>query len=119
MASPADETPSEPLDAAPDELDIAVCVDRVQSAADIPVRRIVRAWAGLRTFAPDRTPVFGYDPGAPGFFWFAAQGGYGMQTAPAAARLGAALARGQPVPAELADQGLTAESLSPARFRTG
>jgi D-arginine dehydrogenase len=116
LASPADETPSEPLDAAPEELDIAICVDRIQTACDLPVRRVARSWAGLRTFAPDRVPVFGYDPGVPGFFWFAGQGGYGMQTAPAAARLGAALALGRDMPSDLADRGLTAAELSPARF---
>jgi D-arginine dehydrogenase len=116
LASPGDETPSEPLDAAPDELDIAICVDRLQAAADLPVRRVARAWAGLRTFAPDRTPVIGYDPAVPGFFWCAGQGGYGMQTSPAAARLGCALALGQGVPADLAERGLTAEAVSPARF---
>jgi D-arginine dehydrogenase len=115
LASPADETPSPPTDAAPDDWDIAVCIDRLQAAADIPVRRIVRAWAGLRTFAPDRTPVIGY--GAPGFFWFAGQGGYGMQIAPAAARLGAALARGEESPADLAALGIEAAPLSPGRLR--
>jgi D-arginine dehydrogenase len=119
LASPADETPSEPLDAAPEELDIAICVDRIQTACDLPVRRVARSWAGLRTFAPDRVPVFGYDPGVPGFFWFAGQGGYGMQTAPAAARLGAALVLGRDMPCDLADRGLTAAELSPARFMNG
>lgn len=116
LASPADETPSAALDAAPDELDIAICVDRIQSAADIPVRRVVRAWAGLRTFAPDRIPVFGFDPAVPGFFWFAGQGGYGIQIAPAAARLGAALAMNTGVPADIAALGVTAETFSPRRF---
>jgi D-arginine dehydrogenase len=63
--------------------------------------------------------VFGYDAQVPGFFWFAGQGGYGMQTAPAAARLGAALARGQDVPSDLAERGLTAAELSPVRFMNG
>lgn len=117
LASPCDETPSEPLDAAPDELDVAICIDRIQTAADLPVRRVVRAWAGLRTFAPDRLPVFGYDPRATGFFWYAGQGGYGMQIAPAAARLGAALALGREVPDDIAGRGLEAAEVSPARFR--
>lgn len=117
LASPCDETPSEPLDAAPDELDVAICIDRIQTAADLPVRRVVRAWAGLRTFAPDRLPVFGYDPRATGFFWYAGQGGYGMQIAPAAARLGAALALGRDVPDDIAGRGLEAAEVSPARFR--
>jgi D-arginine dehydrogenase len=116
LASPCDATPSAPTDAAPDELDIAICIDRVQSAADLPVRRVTRSWAGLRTFAPDSVQVFGYDPAVPGFFWFAGQGGYGMQTAPAAARLGAALALSQPVPADLLDVSLTKDAFNPARF---
>ncbi|MGH7023458.1 MAG: NAD(P)/FAD-dependent oxidoreductase [Caulobacteraceae bacterium] len=119
LASPCDETPSPAVDAAPEELEIAICVDRVQAAADLPVRRVAQAWAGLRTFAPDATQVFGYDPKVPGFFWFAGQGGYGMQTAPAAARLGAALARRAPLPADLADRGLAEAVFSPARFTAG
>jgi D-arginine dehydrogenase len=116
LASPCDETPSPPSDAAPEELDIAICVERVQAAADIPVRRVARSWAGLRTFAPDKVEVFGFDPAAPGFFWFAGQGGYGMQTAPAAARLGAALALRQELPKDLAERGLSAAPFSPRRF---
>lgn len=117
LASPADETPSAPVDAVPEELDIALCVDRLQAVADLPVRHIWRSWAGLRTFARDRTPVFGYDPVVPGFFWFAGQGGYGMQTAPAAARLGAALALERKIPPDLLDRGLLAEPYSPSRLR--
>lgn len=116
LASPGDETPSLPVDAAPEELDIAVCIDRIQAAADLPVRRVARAWAGLRTFAPDHAPVIGHDLRASGFFWFAGQGGYGMQTSPAAARLGAALALGRDIPADLAERGLSATTFSPARF---
>ena len=116
LASPCDATPQAPADAAPEEMDIAICIDRVQSAADLPVRRVARSWAGLRTFAPDSVQVFGYDPGAPDFFWFAGQGGYGMQTAPAAGRLGAARALRRPIPADLADLGLDAVTFSPERF---
>jgi D-arginine dehydrogenase len=116
LASPADETPSPPLDAAPEELDIAICVERVQAAAEIPVRRIVRAWAGLRTFAPDHVPVIGFDPKADDFFWFAGQGGYGMQTAPAAAELGSALALGRAVPPELAAKSVAAADYAPERL---
>jgi D-arginine dehydrogenase len=116
LASPADETPSEPCDAAPEELDVAICIDRVQQAADIPVRRVARAWAGLRSFVADRSPVIGFDPDAPGFFWLAGQGGYGVQTAAAAARTAAALARGADVPADVAAQGVEAAALSPARL---
>jgi D-arginine dehydrogenase len=116
LASPADETPSEPHDAFSDEMDVAICIDRVQQAADIPVRRVGRSWAGLRTFAPDRIPVMGCDPVVEGFFWLAGQGGYGVQTAPAAGRLAAALAMGEPLPEDLTALGLRAETLSPARF---
>lgn len=87
LISPADETPSEPCDAQPDELDIAIAIDRVQQVADIPVTRINHKWAGLRTFAPDKSFVIGFDPRATGFFWCAGQGGYGVQSAPGVARL--------------------------------
>jgi D-arginine dehydrogenase len=116
LASPADETPAEPHDAWADEMDVAICIERVQAAADIPVRRIVRSWAGLRSFVADRSPVVGYDADVPGFFWLAGQGGYGVQTAPAAARAAAALARRQDLPADILDEGVTAEALSPARL---
>ena len=89
--SPHDETPCEPCDCAPEELDVAVAIDRLEQAVAWRVERVERSWAGLRSFAPDRLPVYGFDPAAPGFFWFAGQGGFGIQTAPAAARLGADL----------------------------
>ena len=116
LCSPADETPSEPVDAQPDEFDIAVAVERLQAIADIPVRRIQRSWAGLRSFAPDRTPVVGFDPRAEGFFWLAGQGGYGFQTAPALAALTVALIGGRGVPPELADRGIATGDLAPDRF---
>ena len=103
LLSPADETPMPPCDVQPDEMDVAVCVDRVQRAADLPVRRIARAWAGLRSFVADRTPVVGWDDAVPGFFWLAGQGGYGIQTAPAMGRLAAALLDRRGVPPDLAD----------------
>lgn len=117
LASPADETPSAPVDAAPEELDIAVCIDRIQTTTTLSISHVRRCWAGLRTFAPDRTPVIGYDPDAVGFFWFAGQGGYGMQTAPAAARLGAALALEREIPSDLAERGLAPAPFSPSRWR--
>jgi D-arginine dehydrogenase len=116
MLSPADETPSPPCDAQPDEWDIATAIDRVTTATTLGVRRVRRSWAGLRSFAPDRAPVVGYAPDAPGFFWLAGQGGYGIQTAPAMATLAAALVAGAPVPAELADFGVDAEALWPGRI---
>lgn len=116
LASPADETPSDPCDAWADDMDVAVCIERVQAAADLPVQRIVRAWAGLRSFVADRSPVIGFDKAAPGLFWLAGQGGYGVQTAPAAARVAAALAMGEPLPADIAAEGVSARDLSPARL---
>ena len=117
LASPADETPSPPCDAQPEELDIAICVARIEHALDLPVARIERSWAGLRTFAPDRTPVVGFDTGVAGFFWLAGQGGYGIQTAPALAVVAATLARGVPIPREFLDFGVDASVLSPARLQ--
>jgi D-arginine dehydrogenase len=92
-------------------------VERIQNAADVPVRRIARRWAGLRTFAPDRSPVVGFDPSAEGFFWLAGQGGYGFQTAPALSRSAANLVLGRPLPADVQDRGITAAALAPDRFR--
>ena len=94
LISLADETDSEPCDAQPDEFDIAVVADRVQAATTLSIQRIAHRWAGLRTFAPDRTPVCGFDAKADGFFWLAGQGGYGIQTAPALASLTARLITG-------------------------
>ena len=116
LVSPADETPSEPVDAQPDEMDIAIAADRLAERTMIEVRRIEHKWAGLRTFALDKTPVVGFDPVIAGFFWLTGQGGYGFQTAPAMARLAAALISGKGVPAEIQDQGVTTDQLSPARF---
>ncbi|WP_420140311.1 NAD(P)/FAD-dependent oxidoreductase [Sphingomonas sp.] len=96
--SPHDETPVDPHDVAPEELDVAVAIDRLERAVDWRVTRRERAWAGLRSFAPDRLPVYGFDACAPGFFWCAGQGGFGIQTAPAAAMLAAALLLGESLP---------------------
>jgi D-arginine dehydrogenase len=104
-----------PSDVQPEELDVALGIERLQSVADIPVTRIRRAWAGLRSFVDDRTPVVGFDRRAPGFFWLAAQGGYGIQTAPAMGRLAAALALGEGIPPDLAEAGMAAATLAPGR----
>lgn len=115
LLSPADETPSPPCDAQPEEWDVALCIDRVQQAIDLPVRRIEHKWAGLRSFVADKAPVVGPAPDAPGFVWLAGQGGYGIQTAPALARAAAALALGREIPADIADQGVSAQALAPRR----
>lgn len=92
--SPHDETPSPPCDAAPEEMDVALAISRFEEVVDWRVERLVHRWAGLRSFAPDRVPVYGFDSRVPNFFWFAGQGGFGIQTAPAAAQIGAALLTG-------------------------
>ncbi|WP_136161990.1 NAD(P)/FAD-dependent oxidoreductase [Sphingomonas flavalba] len=92
--SPHDETPSPPCDAAPEEIDVAIAIDRLEQVVAWQVERVERKWAGLRSFAPDRLPVYGFDPAVPGFFWCAGQGGFGIQTAPAGAKLAAALLLG-------------------------
>jgi D-arginine dehydrogenase len=115
LLSPADETPSPPCDAQAEELDLAIAIDRVQAAADLPIRRVLRSWAGLRSFVADRSPVAGFDAAVPGFFWLAGQGGYGIQTAPALSFLAAALARGQDAAAELRAIGLASAALAPDR----
>lgn len=116
LLSPADETLDTPGDAQPDDLDIAICVDRVQAALDIDVQRVRHRWAGLRTFSPDRVPVVGFDPHVNGLFWCAGQGGYGIQTSPALARTAAALVKRELIPADVTSEGLRVDDLSPDRF---
>lgn len=89
--SPHDETPTPPCDTAPEELDVALAIARLQEVVDWDIRRVEHKWAGLRSFAPDRKPVIGRDPVNPSFFWLAGQGGFGIQTAPAAAKLAASM----------------------------
>jgi D-arginine dehydrogenase len=117
LGSLAEEQPSPPCDAQPDDLDVAVAVDRIEQVIDFPIQRVVRAWTGLRTFAPDRDPVSGFEPSAPGFYWHAAIGGYGIQTCAALGEFAAARILGRPLPAALADLGLTTADLDPARLR--
>ena len=112
--TPHDETPSAPCDAVPEEIDLAVAIDRLQNTVDWNVTRLEHKWAGLRSFAPDRLPIYGFDPVQSGFFWFAGQGGFGIQTAPAAARLGSQLLLGKG--ADSMTEGLDAKLYSPARF---
>jgi D-arginine dehydrogenase len=119
LLSPANEDPSPPCDAAPDELDVAIAVDRFETATTQKVDRILHRWAGLRSFVADRTPVVGFAPDAPGFFWLAGQGGYGIETSPAMGLLAASLVRGQGTPATLAAHGVNAAALSPARCHGG
>jgi D-arginine dehydrogenase len=115
LVSPADETASEPCDARPDEIDVAIALDQLAAATEVPVRSVRRAWAGLRTFAPDRVPVLGEDPGAAGFWWLVGQGGAGIKTAPAMAALLTAQLTG--ADAGLDDIGGLSRQLTPQRFR--
>lgn len=117
LGSPADETPVPPCDARPDDIDVAEAVDRIERAAAVSVTRIQAKWAGLRSFVSDKSPVVGADPDLPGFFWLAGQGGYGVMTSPAMARITAGLVLGGRIPEDLAAIGLDATDLSPARLR--
>jgi D-arginine dehydrogenase len=112
--SPHDETETEACDAQPEELDVAIAIDRFEQVVDWRVTQVERRWAGLRSFAPDRRPVYGFDRDMPGFFWCAGQGGFGIQTAPAAAMVAAALLLdGTP---DEAIAGIDLAQYSPRRF---
>jgi len=115
LGSPANEDPVPAQDVQPEELDVAIAADRIETATTLRIGRVLRKWAGLRSFVADKTPVAGFAPDTEGFFWLAGQGGYGIQTAPALGRLAAALALGQRLPADIAALGVAAEELSPAR----
>lgn len=109
--SPHDETRVDAHDVAPEELDVATAIDRFEGVVDWRVAAVERRWAGLRSFAPDRLPVYGFAADRPGFFWFAGQGGFGIQTAPAAAAIGAALLVGGEMPG-----GVDADRYTARRF---
>lgn len=113
--SPHDEIATVPCDAAPEEIDVAIAIDRFESATRWPIEAVERRWAGLRSFSPDRLPVYGPDPEREGFVWFAGQGGFGIQTSPAAARLGAQITLGLERDAMTA--AIDASVYSPARYR--
>ncbi|MEO9601391.1 FAD-binding oxidoreductase [Parasphingorhabdus sp.] len=112
--SPHDETPTEATDVAPDELSVAIAIDRFEKVMDVEVKRVTGKWAGLRSFAPDRLPVVGFDAAVADFFWFAGQGGFGIQTAPAAAKLARSVLLGQPVDESL--QSVDASLYAASRF---
>ena len=118
LVSPADETPTPPVDAQPEDLDVAVGVDRFERATGIDVRRVRAAWAGLRTFAPDRVFVCGFDPRAEGFFWLAGQGGYGVQSSPAMAALTRYLVTGAPLTGDYAGLERYLADIGPQRLLT-
>ncbi|WCL55067.1 NAD(P)/FAD-dependent oxidoreductase [Gimibacter soli] len=116
LLSPADETPSEPCDAQPEMEDVALAIDSFEKAVGASVSKLRSKWAGLRSFAPDRAPVIGFDPRAEGFFWSAGQGGFGIQTSPAWSATAACLLRGVPLPDAFVAAGVDPEVYAPARL---
>lgn len=119
LGSPCNADPVPAHDVVAEELDIAIGIDRIQTFTTMTIRRPARTWAGLRSFVADGGLVGGFDPDHTGFFWVAAQGGYGIQTSVAMGQACAALVRGEPLPTRLQDFGLTAAALGPARLRPG
>lgn len=117
LGSPANADPVAPHDVQAEELDVALAIDRIQSMTTLTIRRPRNVWAGLRSFVADGSFAGGFDARAPGFFWAAGQGGYGIQSSPAAGELYAALLRGIGMPARIADFGVRLEELSPSRLR--
>jgi D-arginine dehydrogenase len=117
LGSPANADPVAPHDVQPEEYDIALGIHHIEQATTMEIRRPVRTWAGLRSFVADGDLVGGFAPDAPGFFWVAAQGGYGIQTSAAMGEACAHLALGRPLPGHLADAGITASMLAPDRLR--
>ena len=117
LVSPANADPVSPQDVQPEELDIAIAIDRIESVTTFKIRRPSHTWAGLRSFVQDHGLVGGFDEIKPGFFWIAAQGGYGIQTSPAMGEACAALVRGLSIPPAIGDWGLTKEMLSASRLR--
>lgn len=116
LGSPANADPTVPQDVQPEELDIALGVHRLMEATTLNIHHPQRPWAGLRSFVADGGLVGGFDPEMPGFFWVAAQGGYGVQTSPAMGQACAALARGLPLPEHLVAEGLSEAALGPGRL---
>lgn len=116
LASPVDEVASDPCDAAPEEYGIALAASKVEEYTTLSVRRIAHSWAGLRSFVADRVPTAGFAPDAPGFFWLAGQGGYGLQTAPAMAEIVESLITGSKWPSGLTALGVAPEHILPQRL---
>ena len=117
MGSLAEETPMEPHDVRPEEIDVALAIERIEAATTMQIRRVSSAWAGLRSFVADRRPVVGMDPDAEGFFWLAGQGGFGIMTSPAVSRIAEGLIVDGRMPAELTAFEMSAGELGPARLR--
>lgn len=119
MISPANEDPEPACDVQPDEMDIAICVDRIERAFDLSIRRVETPWAGLRSFVADKAPVAGFSQTVDGFYWLAGQGGYGIQSSPALAQLAAAEVLGKPIPDHILSERLDPETIRPGRKGIG
>lgn len=116
LGSGASEIPSEPVDASAPEIDVALGIERINANTNLSIRSVHNTWAGLRTFSPDRNPVVGFDTAAPGFFWLAGQGGYGIKTSPALGELSASLIVSDIFPERIASFGISRDELAPHRF---
>ena len=116
LASPADETDSPPCDAQPEEIDIALTIERLEKATNLKIKNVEHKWAGLRSFYPDRTPVVGEDNNNSGFFWLAGQGGYGIMTSPSISKILESLITGKKWPKKLEELYINENTLSPNRF---
>ncbi len=117
LCSPSDEVPSDPCDARPEEIDVAMAIDRINAATTLRIRSVATTWAGLRTFTPDRQPVLGMDDDVEGFCWMVGQGGTGITTSFASGQVIAAAVRDEPLPTALLDLGLDLGDLGPDRLR--
>jgi len=117
LVSPADETPVEPMDTYTEQLDLAIAIDRVSKVINVPLERVSHEWAGLRSFVEDKSPVIGYEPGNKEFFWFAGQGGYGIQMAAGAAKLACSILMSKPIPVELNKMNFELSAVTVERFR--
>lgn len=115
LCSLSEENPSEPMDARPEEIDVALAIDRIQTISNLQLRSVRTTWAGLRTFAPDRNPVFGWDDSVDGFLWLVGQGGCGIVSSPAAGAIVGALVRQEPLPQAVTSLGLAKSDLAPRR----
>ena len=116
LGSPANADPAPPHDVQAEELDIAIAIDNIERMTTLQIRRPSHTWAGLRSFVPDGELVGGFDPALPGFFWAAAQGGYGIQSAPGAGQYYASVLLGEAASLDLASSGFDPARISPARF---
>jgi D-arginine dehydrogenase len=117
LGSLSEEVPSAAIDVQPEDLDVAIAVDRIEHVLDFPVHRVLRSWAGLRVFGSDRDPVSGFESGESGFYWHAGLGGIGIQTSPALGAFAASMILGQPLPATLIERGVNPAKLAVQRLR--